>query len=158
MGIALDEAVAVINGTIECCGILKQLSKQKAKTHKWWKEKICHTLQYHPKHFLHVSRGLWSLRKKQHKEIMSMEVKRVYYNDDGILISGYLIRRRFRKLLPLVNFWLLPSVFPADAEEIRHKCRFVAEVLAAMGLPVIEDEMVGRTERIMGGYREERKE
>ena len=87
-----------------------------------------------------------------------MEVKRVYYNDDGILISGYLIRRRFRKLLPLVNFWLLPSVFPADAEEIRHKCRFAAEVLAAMGLPVIEDEMVGRTERIMGGYREERKE
>ncbi len=87
-----------------------------------------------------------------------MEVKRVYYNDDGILISGHLIRRRFRKLLPLVNFWLLPSVFPADAEEIRHKCRFVAEVLAAMGLPVIEDEMVGRTERIMGGYREERKE
>ena len=87
-----------------------------------------------------------------------MEVKRVYYNDDGILISGHLIRRRFRKLLPLVNFWLLPSVFPADAEEIRHKCRFVTEVLAAMGLPVIEDEMVGRTERIMGGYREERKE
>ena len=87
-----------------------------------------------------------------------MEVKRVYYNDDGILISRHLIRRRFRKLLPLVNFWLLPSVFPADAEEIRHKCRFVAEVLAAMGLPVIEDEMVGRTERIMGGYREERKE
>jgi len=87
-----------------------------------------------------------------------MEVKRVYYNDDGILISGHLIRRRFRKLLSLVNFWLLPSVFPADAEEIRHKCRFVAEVLAAMGLPVIEDEMVGRTERIMGGYREERKE
>ena len=87
-----------------------------------------------------------------------MEVKRVYYNDDGILISGHLIRRRFRKLLPLVNFWLLPSVFPADAEEIRHKCRFVAEVLAAMGLPIIEDEMVGRTERILGGCREARKE
>ena len=52
----------------------------------------------------------------------------------------------------------MPSVFPADAEEIRHKCRFVAEVLSAMGLPIIEDEMVGRTERILGGYGEERKE
>lgn len=28
---------------------------------------------------------------------MSMEVKRVYYNDDDILILGHLIRRRFRK-------------------------------------------------------------
>lgn len=49
-------------------------------------------------------------------------------------------------------------MFPADAEEIRHKRRFVAEVLSVMGLPIMEDEMVGRTERIVGGYREERKE
>ena len=75
---------------------------------------------------------------------------------DGSIRTEY--AKELSELLPLVNFWLLPSVFPADAEEIRHKCRFVAEVLAAMGLPIIEDEMVGRTERILGGYREERKE
>ena len=74
---------------------------------------------------------------------------------DGSIRTEY--AKELSELLPLVNFWLLPSVFPADAEEIRHKCRFVAEVLAAMGLPIIEDEMVGRT-RILGGYREERKE
>ena len=75
---------------------------------------------------------------------------------DGSIRTEY--AKELSELLPLVNFWLLPSVFPADAEEIRHKCRFVAEVLAAMGLPIIEDEMVGRTERILGGYGEERKE
>ena len=75
---------------------------------------------------------------------------------DGSIQTRY--ARELSELLPLVNFWLLPSVFPAGAEEIRHKCRFVAEVLAAMGLPIIEDEMVGRTEKLLGGCREERKE
>ena len=75
---------------------------------------------------------------------------------DGSIRTEY--AKELSELLPLVNFWLLPSVFPADAEEIRHKCRFVAEVLSAMGLPIIEDEMVGRTDRILEGYREERKE
>jgi len=49
-------------------------------------------------------------------------------------------------------------VFSADTEEIRHKCEFVAEVLVEMGLPIIEDKMVRQAERILGGYREERKE
>ncbi len=75
---------------------------------------------------------------------------------DGSIRTEY--AKELSELLPLVNFWLLPSVFPAGAEEIRHKCRFVAEVLAAMGLPIIEDEMVGRTEKLLGGCREERKE
>ncbi len=75
---------------------------------------------------------------------------------DGSIHTEY--AKELSELLALVNFWMLPSVFPADAEEIRHKCRFVAEVLSAMGLPIIEDEMYERTERILGGYREERKE
>ena len=36
---------------------------RKAQSNKWWKEKIRQTLQYHPEHFLHTGRGLWSLRK-----------------------------------------------------------------------------------------------
>lgn len=72
---------------------------------------------------------------------------------DGSIQTEYV--RELSELLPLVNFWLLPSVFPADVEEVQHKCRFVAEVLSAMGLPIIEDEMYGRTERILGDYREE---
>lgn len=68
---------------------------------------------------------------------------------DGSIQTEY--ARELSELLPLVNFWLLPSVFPADAEELRHKCRFIAEVLSAMGLPIIENEMYKRAEKILGG-------
>ncbi len=58
---------------------------------------------------------------------------------DGSIRTEY--AKELSELLPLINFWLLPSVFPADADELRHKCRFVAEVLASMGLPIM-DEML----------------
>ena len=57
-------------------------------------------------------------------------------------------------MLPLVNFWLMPSVFPADAEGIMHKGKFVAKVLADMGLPVADEEMFERTERLLGRFGE----
>ena len=72
---------------------------------------------------------------------------------DGSIQTKY--ARELSELLPLVNFWLLPSVFPADAEGIRCKCRFIAEVLSAMGLPIIDEEMYGRTQRILGNCRKE---
>lgn len=56
---------------------------------------------------------------------------------DGSIRTEY--ARELSELLPLINFWLLPSVFPADADELRHKCRFVAEVLASMGLPIMDE-------------------
>ena len=67
---------------------------------------------------------------------------------DGSIQTEY--ARELSELLPLVNFWLMPSVFPADAEEIMHKCKFVAKVLADMGLPVADEEMFERTERVFG--------
>ncbi len=75
---------------------------------------------------------------------------------DGSIQTKY--ARELSELLPLVNFWLLPSVFPADAEGIRRKCRFIAEVLSAMGLPIIDEEMYGRTQRILGNCRKEGEE
>lgn len=73
---------------------------------------------------------------------------------DGSIRTEY--ARELSELLPLINFWVMPSVFPADADAIRHKCRFIAEVLSAMGLPVIEEEMHKRTEKIMGCSEKER--
>lgn len=73
---------------------------------------------------------------------------------DGSIRTEY--AKELSELLPLINFWLMPFIFPADAEEIRHKCRFLAKVLSALGLPIVEDEMYERTERILSG--EERKE
>lgn len=67
---------------------------------------------------------------------------------DGSIQTEY--AKELSELLPLVNFWLMPSVFPADAEEIMHKCKFVAKVLADMGLPLADEEMFEWTERVFG--------
>ena len=75
---------------------------------------------------------------------------------DGSIRTEY--AGELSELLPLVNFWMMPSVFPADAEAVRRKCRFVAEVLAAMGLPIIEEEMYQRAENLMGSGKREREE
>lgn len=72
---------------------------------------------------------------------------------DGSIRTEY--ARELSELLPLVNFWLMPSVFPADGKEIQHKCHFIAKVLSIMGLPIIEEGMYGRTEKIMGRMTEE---
>lgn len=58
-------------------------------------------------------------------------------NEDGSIQSAY--TRELSELLPLINFWLMPSVYPATAEELRHKYRFVAEALRAMGLPLLDE-------------------
>ena len=75
---------------------------------------------------------------------------------DGSICTEY--AAELSELLSLINFWLLPSVFPAGSEEIRHKCRFIAEVFAAMGLPIIEDEMCERTGKILESFREKEEE
>lgn len=72
---------------------------------------------------------------------------------DGSIRTEY--AKELSELLAIVNFWLMPSVFPADAAEIEHKCRFIAEVLGAMGLPVIEEGMYARTRRLLGVYAKE---
>ncbi len=75
---------------------------------------------------------------------------------DGSIRTEY--AGELSELLPLVNFWLMPSIFPAGPEEIRHRCRFIAEVFAAMGLPIIEDEMCERTGKILESFREKEEE
>lgn len=66
---------------------------------------------------------------------------------DGSIQTAY--AKELSELLPLVNFWLMPSVFPASAEEILHKCEFIAKVLTAMGLPIMDEAMFARTERLL---------
>lgn len=75
---------------------------------------------------------------------------------DGSIKTEY--ARELSELLPLMNFWVMPSVFPGDEEAVRRKCRFIAEVLTVMGLPVIDEEMCKRAERISGDIAPERRE
>ena len=72
---------------------------------------------------------------------------------DGSIQTEY--AKELSELLPLINFWLMPTVFPADMEEIKHKYRFIAEVLSAMGLPIIDKVMYERMENILGKFVED---
>lgn len=65
---------------------------------------------------------------------------------DGSIKTAY--ARELSELLPLINFWLMPTVFPGDAGAIQSKCRFIAEVLEQMGLPIIDDEMKEKAEKL----------
>jgi len=69
---------------------------------------------------------------------------------DGSIQTAY--ARELAELLPLLDFWLLPSVFPATAEEISHKLHFAADMLAAMGLPVIDAERIAQTEQLFRAF------
>lgn len=68
---------------------------------------------------------------------------------DGSIKTEY--ARELSELLPLVNFWLMPSVYPAAADELCHKFRFVVEVLTKMGLPLMDDKMIEQTEQFLMG-------
>lgn len=66
---------------------------------------------------------------------------------DGSIKTEYI--KEFSELLPLINFWLMPSVFPATEEELYHKYHFVKEVLAHMGLPLYDDDTTTFTEKFI---------
>ena len=57
---------------------------------------------------------------------------------DGSIKTEY--TKELSEILPLINFWLMPSVYPATAEEIHHKYLFIIEVLSKMGLPLLENK------------------
>ncbi len=56
---------------------------------------------------------------------------------DGSIQTKY--AKELSEFLPFINFWLLPSIFPATAEELRQKSRFVMEMLSRMGLPLSDE-------------------
>ena len=66
---------------------------------------------------------------------------------DGSIKTEYV--KELSELLPLINFWLMPSVFPATEEELHHKYRFVMEVLEHMGLPIFDEEAISFTEKFI---------
>lgn len=72
---------------------------------------------------------------------------------DGSIKTEY--SKELSELLPLINFWLMPSVFPTTEEELHHKYRFVMEVLAHMGLPLLDDEILSFTEKFITNISEQ---
>lgn len=59
---------------------------------------------------------------------------------DGSIKTEY--AKEIAELLPLINFWLMPSIFPATAKEIKHKFDFIMEALGKMGLVLMDDSKI----------------
>lgn len=66
---------------------------------------------------------------------------------DGSIKTNY--TKELSELLPLVNFWLMPSVFPATADALHHKFCFLMEVLEKMGLPLLDDKAAALTQTVL---------
>lgn len=66
---------------------------------------------------------------------------------DGSIKTEY--PKELSELLPLINFWMLPSVFPATEEELLHKYRFIVEVLSQMGLPLYDADSISFTKQLI---------
>lgn len=61
-------------------------------------------------------------------------------NRDGSLHTEY--AKELAELMPLLtSLWLLPSVFPADKEGMKHKFHFLGDMLEKMGVPLMDDSI-----------------
>lgn len=61
-------------------------------------------------------------------------------NKDGSLHTEY--AKEIAELLPLLtSLWLLPNVFPADKEGMKHKFYFLGDMLEKMGVPLMDDSI-----------------
>lgn len=58
---------------------------------------------------------------------------------DGSINTEY--TKEISELLPLINFWLMPTIYPDSEKELCHKLDFILEVLDKMGLPLMNDEL-----------------
>ena len=59
-------------------------------------------------------------------------------NKDGSIHTDY--AKELSELIPLLDLWLTPSIYPATSEEMYHKFLFIKELLDKIGLPLIDDE------------------
>lgn len=60
--------------------------------------------------------------------------------DDGSIKTKY--AKELSELLPLMELWMMPSVFPASDAEIKHKFEFLKNMFEKMGLPIFDENVV----------------
>lgn len=63
-------------------------------------------------------------------------------NEDGSVQTEY--AEEIAELLPIMtSLWILPSLYPSTKEQIKHKFRFIGEMLEKMGVPLMDEEISG---------------
>jgi len=52
-------------------------------------------------------------------------------------------------LMVLVNYWMFPALFPADAQEMFEKAEMIAEIFESLGFNVLDEEMWEQYKNVM---------
>lgn len=65
---------------------------------------------------------------------------------DGSISTEY--PKELSEILPLLELWLMPSIFPASEEEIHHKVLFIKELFEYMGVPLFDDQILSMIEEV----------
>lgn len=73
-------------------------------------------------------------------------------NKDGSIHTDY--AKELSELIPLLDLWLTPSIYPATSEEMYHKFLFIKDLLDKMGLPLIDDENMEAVKKTLVGMGE----
>ena len=66
---------------------------------------------------------------------------------DGSICTQY--AKELSELLPLLELWLMPSVYPATEEELHHKVLFIKELFDKMGVPIFNAEISSMINEVM---------
>ena len=59
--------------------------------------------------------------------------------NDGSIKTQY--KKELAEFLVLMDIWLIPSIFPANREELQNRFHFIKEMLENMGLPLLNEEI-----------------
>lgn len=73
-------------------------------------------------------------------------------NKDGSINTQY--AKELSELLPLFNIWMMPSIYPASAQEIQHKFSFLRDMFDCMGLPLFDDEIMSMIKQCFSELKE----
>ncbi len=78
-------------------------------------------------------------------------------NRDGSITTQY--AKELAELLPLLDIWIMPSIYPANGGEIKRKLELVSEMYHAAGLPLFDEEVINKIVNVVKeGYLAEKTE
>lgn len=73
-------------------------------------------------------------------------------NRDGSIHTKY--PKELSELIPLLDIWMMPSIYPANNEEIQHKFEFIQDMFHSMGLSLLDDKIIELLKKTMSAIEE----
>lgn len=56
--------------------------------------------------------------------------------------------KELAELFILTDLWMIPSLFPGNVDDIKNRYKFVTVMLGKMGLPLYDEEMIERIDKL----------